>query len=328
MYLILNHLNRQTMKPQTIVIAILAVFILSAVSGCQYLKKRVVKKEKTEYKLNTAGKIRIEIDNSVGNVDVITADDTLNMIYLIAEKTDRVRVNDQDKPLDGIEIKIDSSGNVIKVDTEIKHFGTFLGDKSDAKVNYILKVPAKFQAFVNVTVGTINANNLQSDSKFETVNGSINLNNCSGILSIETVNGSIKANIDSTKGINAETTNGSITIGNMKNVNASVEANVTNGKVKFDNLVFTSVNNDKKSLSGKLGTGGNLIKLTTVNGSIKLDGNYLSINKKEHPDFNIKFDFDDDDEPVKIDFNDEDNKQVKTEKDKDSSTIKEAPKSK
>jgi len=314
------------MRPQTVILTVLAVFLISAVSGCQYLKKRVVKKEKIEYKLNAAGKIRIEIDNSVGNVDIVTADDSLSMIYLIAEKTDRVRINDQDKPIDGIEIKIDSSGNVIKVDTELKHFGTFLGDKSNASVNYILKIPAKFQLYVTVTVGNINARNVISDSKFETVNGSIYMNNCSGNLNIKTVNGSIKANVDSTKGITAETTNGSISFGNLKFVNANVDASCTNGKVKYNNINFTSVSTEKKNLSGKLGTGGNMLKLTTVNGSITLDGNYISINNKEHQDFNIKFDFDDEDEPVKINVNDEDKKYEIMENNTDSNKIKENPK--
>ena len=313
------------MRSKTIILAVLAFFAVTAISGCQYLKKRVLKTEKAEYKLNAAGKTRIEIDNLNGDLDVIAIEDTLNTIYIMAEIRDRVRIGEQDKPIEGIEIKIDSSGNVIKVNTEYKHFGTFLGDKSEAKVKYIIKVPSKLQVYVTLTNGKINANNLQSDSKFENVNGSIYLGKCSGDIKLETVNGSIKANIDSTKGINAETVNGSITIGNLKLVNANVDASCDNGKVKYENISFSSLSSEKKNLSGMLGSGGSIIKLTTVNGSIKLDGNPVNINKKEHADFDIKFEFDDNDEPVKIETkhtNEQKGVESDTTKAKDSSRVK------
>jgi len=290
------------MRTKTIILTVLTVFAFTALSGCQYLKKRVLKTEKIEYKLTADGKTRIEIDNLNGDVDVITTNDTMNIIYIIAEKTDRVRINEQEKPIQGIEIKIDSSESVIKVDTEFKHFGTFLGDKSNARVNYTIKVPAKLQVYVTLTNGKINANNLQSESKFENVNGSIYINNCSGTINVVTVNGSIKGNIDSVRSFNAETVNGSISIGSLKNVNAKIEAECVNGKVKTENLNFLNMTSEKRSINGILGNGSGLIKLSAINGSIKLDGNYISYQKKDQIDWDFKIDFDDNERPVKIEI--------------------------
>ena len=72
------------MKAKIILTAVLGSFILFSFSGCQYLKKRVGKTEKIEYKLNASGKTRIEIDNSNGNVEVMVTNDTLNIIYVTA----------------------------------------------------------------------------------------------------------------------------------------------------------------------------------------------------------------------------------------------------
>lgn len=314
------------MRTKTILLSVLAVFTLTAVSGCQYLKKRVQKTEKSEFKLTSAGKTRVEIENTDGDVNVITTDDTLGTITIIAEKTDRVRVSEQDNPLDGIKINIDSSGNIIKIDTEVKHFQTFFGGRSHAHVDLIIKIPAKLQVYVTITNGKIVADNLQSESKLENVNGSIYVKNCSGMLNLETVNGSIKANVDSTSGITAETVNGSISIGNLKYVNAEIDASSSHGKVKFENLNFSSSSTDKKSLTGRLGDGKNQIKLSTVNGSIKLDGNYISVNTKEQMDFDFRWEFDDDEEPIKIKIENTDEKQGIKETAKDSNENKEQPK--
>lgn len=316
------------MKTKTIITAALVLFVFVSLSGCQYLKKRVEKIEKIEYKMTAAGKTRIEIDNLNGDVDVVTTDDTLNMLYVIAEKHDRVRINDRDKPIEGIEINIDSSGSVINVNTEYKHFGTFLGDKSNGRVNYTIKVPAKFEVYVNLTNGKIDASRLQSDSKFENVNGSIYINNCTGNMNVETVNGSIKANLDSTKGFAAETVNGSINLGSLKNVDATIEASCTNGKVKTENLNFLNLSSEKHNLTGKLGSGKNIIKLTTVNGSILMNGNYVSYEKKDHKDFDFKFEFDDNDEPVKIEVKHTDEQKGIESTGKDSVKAKDTSKSK
>ena len=316
------------MKAKIILTAVLGSFILFSFSGCQYLKKRVGKTEKIEYKLNASGKTRIEIDNSNGNVEVMVTNDTLNIIYVTAEKTGKVKINEADKPIEGVDIHIDSSGSVIKIDTDYRHSSSFFGEKTRTKVNYIVKVPAKFQVYVSLTNGNINAHNLISDSRFENENGSIYLSNCSGNISVETVNGSIKANVDSTKGINAETVNGSITLGNLKFVNASIDANCTNGRVKYDNLNFSSLIAEKRNLSGTLGAGNNTIKLSTVNGSIKLDGNFISYNKKEHVNFDLKWEFDENDDNVKIKVEDTDDKQGMKENTKDTNRAKDSSKAK
>src|SRR4030095_15280673 len=288
------------MKAKILLSITLGLFILTFVTGCQYLKKRVEKIEKSEYTINSKGKFRIEIENVNGDVDVIPSGDTTGMIYITAEKIGNVKINEQDKPIECVDIKIDTTDEIIKVSTEY-HGTTFslLSGKKTATVNYTVKIPASLKIVVNSTNGKISAGKLQADSRFENVNGSIYVNGWPGTLDMETVNGSIKANVDSTKGLVAETVNGSIDIGNLKNADANVEASCVHGKVKVENLNFSTVTSEKKNLTGKLGNGKNIIRLSTVNVSIHLDGNYISLTEKEN-DFNIKFEFDDNDEPVDI----------------------------
>ncbi|CAF3782056.1 unnamed protein product [Rotaria sp. Silwood1] len=94
-------------------------------------------------------------------------------------------------------------------------------------------------------------------------------------MELETTNGSIKGSIDSTKGITAETVNGSIRFNIGSKVSAKVQADVVNGSVKVEGLNFKDLTGEKykKYFKGTLGTGDAIIKLETTNGSIKLTGN-------------------------------------------------------
>ena len=287
------------MKSRNIIITAVVGLMLFGVSGCSLLKKRVEKTERVEYKLNSAGKFRLEVDNTNGEVIVMPSNDTLGYIYVSAEKIGRVKQTELDIPIEGIEINIDTTDEFIKIETEIKRTYGIFKKSYDGRVNYKIRIPSNLKLLAETVNGQIRVENLSSDIRLEAVNGSITVNKCSGTTDLSTVNGKIKGNFDSTKGIVAETVNGSITFGSLKNVSADVNASVVNGKVKYKNLNFSGLIFEKKNLNGILGNGTVPIRLSTVNGSITLDGNPVSIAKEDW-EFEFKIDFDDDDERVKI----------------------------
>src|SRR4030095_6629603 len=188
---------------------------------------------------------------------------------------------------------------IIKINTEIERSYGFFKKIKDGRVNYRIRIPSNLRLLAETVNGTLRAENLNSDVRLESVNGTIMVNRCSGVTDLHTVNGKIKGNFDSTKGIVAEAVNGSISIGNLRDISADVSASVINGKITYTNLTFTDISYEKKSLSGKLGNGGNPVNVSTVNGKIILDGNPVGTPRDNEHEFNIKIDFDDD-EPIKI----------------------------
>lgn len=309
------------MKAKYILTLVIAGLIAASFAGCSLLKKRTEKTEKIEYKLNSKGKFRLEVDNSNGNIDVTSSNDTLGYIYITAEKTGRVKESEMDKPIEGINIKIDTTDEIIKINTVIERTYGFFKKSKDGRVNYRIRIPSNFRLVAETVNGAIRTENLNSDIRLETVNGSIVVNKCSGVTDLSTVNGSIKGNFDSTKGIVAETVNGSISLGNLKNISADVNASVINGRLKYNNLNFTGLSFEKKNLNGVLGNGNIPIRLSTVNGKITLDGNPIGTVKEEDRDFEFKIDFDDD-EHIKII-----EKNVETHKTQDSIKLQDTPKS-
>jgi hypothetical protein len=150
---------------------------------------------------------------------------------------------------------------------------------------------------IDNTNGDITMVRIDSDIRIETVNSSINLNRCSGSIKIDGVNGGVHANFDSTKGLSIELVNGIVKLGGLKNISADVDASTVNGRIKFNNLSFDNLVAEKKSLSGTLGKGVNPVRISTTNGNITFDADYVSY--KKDIDINIGIDFSDD-EHIKV----------------------------
>lgn len=120
--------------------------------------------------------------------------------------------------------------------------------------------------------GNIQAEDIEGPVNFSAVNGEIEMVITSGPTRIETVNGPIKCHLRALKdNLTLETVNGPIKIKMPAeiNLNAYLEAKSTNGAINIDlPLTFKGLTKSKGILEGQIGTGGPLIRLRTVNGSI------------------------------------------------------------
>lgn len=221
------------------------------------------------YKLSEGG--RFSLENINGDVTVIgTAG---NQVEIVAHK----KAGSQDY-LDGIQINIDHSADVIRVETEhpdkgIK--GMFNWGDSSGSVTYTVHLPASA--------------NLET---IESVNGAIDISGVSGVVSASTVNGSIKATdlvsdglFDTVNGAvtaefmefsgmqkaTLETVNGRLTVVLPSHASASVNAETINGGIDAADFGLKA---DKgfigRDLNGSIGNGSARLTLDTVNGSIKI----------------------------------------------------------
>lgn len=287
------------MKTKNIIITAVIGLILFSFTGCSLLRKRVEKKETVKYTLNGNTKTSIHVENTNGRINISNTNDTTGIITIEAEKIAEVKVDEQDKPIENINIKLDSSGNEINIETDVNQSRGMFHKGQTPMVNYDIKVPANMKVSAENVNGTITITRITADVTAETVNGTISVFSCPGQINLSGINGTIICNVDSvTAGIKVEVVNGSVKIGGLKNINADVNASTVHGKVKFANLTFTNLNSDKRNLSGTLGNGGNSIRVESTNGSITFDANKIAPKKDDTFEFNI--DFDDDDEPVKI----------------------------
>lgn len=144
--------------------------------------------------------------------------------------------------------------------------------KSDVEVEFEIEVPAGAK-FVGRTVnGEVTADDLDGDAEVSTVNGSVRVA-ATGFVQATTVNGSIRAAMGShdwPEDAEFTTVNGSITLELPEDPNADVSASTVNGTISTDFPLEVRGRFVGRSIHGRLGKGGPDLKMSTVNGSIKL----------------------------------------------------------
>lgn len=260
------------MKLKLIIFITFILISALSLSGCSFLSKKYEKKETVTYKVNTTGKTKVVLENLNGDIRVIKGD-TTPVLTVQAVKIDKVRKKDLDKPLDHIEILIDSAGNSLRISTEYHKEKSFISFSTFSRhVDFDLIVPPNMEVSVENTNGDINVNGVETVLEARTTNGNIKAMQNSGKCIYDITNGSFEGELDSTKGITLDITNGKCRLELAKTFLGAVDAEVTNGKVSSENLQFSNVQSERKSFKGYIGNPEPIVKIEIVNGSVKLLG--------------------------------------------------------
>lgn len=177
---------------------------------------------------------------------------------------------------DVVEIRVKESGNKVRI--WAKYPDSDEWDSHDGphiQVDFVVEVPSGVEFIARTVNGGISAENLKSPVDLNTVNGSIKFSAVQGA-NAATVNGSIKARLtdtDTDDEIFLATVNGSIELKVPKGTNADFYAETVHGSITSDFPVTMSGKIGPREITGKIGRGGRDLRLTTVNGSIKLVSN-------------------------------------------------------
>lgn len=143
---------------------------------------------------------------------------------------------------------------------------------NDTKVEFTVRVPKGVRLVAKTVNGVIAAAGLQSDVDAHTVNGKITIAT-TGLASAHTVNGGIEVSMGTaawSDQLEFTTVNGSIDLTVPPGINAQIHAATVNGGLTTDFPLTVSGRWGPKSLNGRIGNGGPDLKLTTVNGGIRL----------------------------------------------------------
>ena len=150
--------------------------------------------------------------------------------------------------------------------------GTNNTSNNDVQVDFVVQVPANVKFAGQTVNGDIHAEGLRADAKAETVNGNVDVYT-SGFAEASTVNGNITCRLGRSsfeEDVEFETVNGSITIEMPEGLNADFRANTVNGGIDSDFPILVTGKVSRRSLRGSIGDGGPELRLSTVNGSIRL----------------------------------------------------------
>lgn len=143
--------------------------------------------------------------------------------------------------------------------------------RNDVRVAWEIRVPEGVVFHARTVNGTVEATGLTEAVDLATVNGDVVVST-RGFATARTVNGSIRGRMDGVMVSRAsfETVNGSIALDVDDDLNADLDAAWLNGRLDTEIPFQIQGRMGRRSARGVLGDGGPLLKLRTVNGSIRI----------------------------------------------------------
>jgi hypothetical protein len=145
-------------------------------------------------------------------------------------------------------------------------------DQNGVQVEFVVRLPAGVKVDASTVNGGVEIEGATSNVVAHTVNGSIDARSTGGSVTAHTTNGDVMVSSARLDGDHTEfsTVNGTITVSLPASVNADVEMHTVNGRLSSDFPLTVEGSFSPRRLHATLGKGGPTLRLSTVNGSIRL----------------------------------------------------------
>ncbi len=256
----------------------LVAILIASLTGCVAGERRTVHIART---FDASAIKRIELREVDGEIRIDAA--APNTISLDATVHSWMKRPDPKKDNQGFfETSVDGDTLIIGRHERV-HFSFFNRDR--LSIDYELKVPPQLAIDIRTVNGRIVTRGVDGATAVTTVNGSIDIETPgSSELTAHTVNGRIETKFDRTfQGASLKTVNGRVSatlpagasfVGNFTQVNGDFEA-------AFPLTIHS--NPGSRRVTGEVNGGEHELKITTVNGDIKLDHGQASTPKPPAP---------------------------------------------
>lgn len=217
-----------------------------------------------EYTLEARASLAVE-GGANGGIEVAGWD--RNEIRLVAKVQAGSRDGDARDLAREVELRV---GDVIEAE----------GPRSDRRgehwgVSFELRVPRATRLRLRANNGGIDLAELTGDVDARTTNGGIHLNGGAGHVRGETTNGGLHVELTGRtwqgEGVELRTTNGGVDIRVPAGYAADLETGTVNGGMEID-IPVTVQGRIDRTIRTELGGGGPLIKATTTNGGVRIQG--------------------------------------------------------
>lgn len=148
-------------------------------------------------------------------------------------------------------------------------------NRGSQNVRFEVKLPRQLtRVELSSTNGAIKISDVNADIQIDGTNGAIELANIAGVSKVRTTNGSIKAGLlePSDRSMEFESVNGRIEITVPPGFDAALDASTVHGSIDIDNSFGVQVEKGivGQKAKGEINQGGERLRVSTVNGNIKL----------------------------------------------------------
>jgi DUF4097 and DUF4098 domain-containing protein YvlB len=168
-----------------------------------------------------------------------------------------------------VQIDVAATPGLVQVSTVDPH-----EDGVEVAVDYTVRVPRRVLLQEVATVnGTVRVSGVNTEGKLNSVNGDIDVSDSAGGFSARTTNGDIHMEIGRLAAagpLAVETVNGAIALALPATAAANLDVRSLNGDFRSELPVAYLGAYKPRELHGRLGSGGALLRLRTVNGAIRV----------------------------------------------------------
>jgi hypothetical protein len=209
---------------------------------------------------------RVEISGINGGVKIETSDSRTAEVYV-------ERTGNSQEVLDRRKVTIEATADSLTVraeNAETSFFARVFGSKPSEHVT--LRLPRAISLVARGINGSVVAGEIDGAVEVKGVNGKVDIAQASGSASFKGINGNIAVALNQIDkgGVEISGVNGNIELRLNEAVNAQLEAHGMNGSVVSD-LPNVSVDNSRHGhYSAQIGSGGNSINASGINGNIHL----------------------------------------------------------
>lgn len=142
---------------------------------------------------------------------------------------------------------------------------------NDVKVEFTVRIPAGVQFEGRTVNGSVIAKDIQGEVRANTVNGDVKVS-ADGVATGKTVNGDVEVTMARTPtgALNFSTVNGTVNVIIPGSVNANFSASTVNGTISLDHPISIQGTVTNRKINGTMGGGGPELKMSTVNGDVRL----------------------------------------------------------
>lgn len=216
------------------------------------------------------------ISNVNGSIDIVGWD--RDEVQISARKI-------TDGPVESLRqvvISLDLSPDSVSVSTRYPE-----SSGVEVNVEFRVRVPARVRlASVSTVNGSVMVHDVSGAGLLATVNGNVLLSRGAGLFSARATNGNVALELLSLQGglppergsarhaprrtFSAQTINGNVLVALPAGTGAELEARTQNGDFSSDLPLLAHSSAAGRSIRGRIGSGGPLLQLHTVNGSIRL----------------------------------------------------------
>lgn len=209
----------------------------------------------------------VEVTGINGAVTIETSDSKTAEVYIVRTGKDQDALNNRKIVIDGTATSLTIRGE--------KGDGGFLdhlfGSNPSEKVT--LKLPKQVHLTTRGVNGSVTVGELDGSITVSGVNGRVEVAQATGSAEFHGINGNISVTLRQLQkeGVRLSGINGNIELRFAEGVNADLETHGMNGNVRSDvNEIVVNKSEHGNRYSAQIGTGGNPITVSGVNGNVRL----------------------------------------------------------